>query len=1069
MNRRSYPLSPQQRQLWHLQRQGGGGPFRARCEVLVEGPLDEELLRAALADRVARHEVLGCAFREDAAGEPVAEASSAPARVVWSEAGGDEPEGVTASLFPQGPGRHLLALEACALRADARALECLVREAARAFAAGGAVREEVAVQYGILAEWQNRLLQTEDGALGRQFWSRQDLSSLLARLPWEEPLQPGRPYLPRSVPVAVPPGFGSVPGDPEATPAELLQACWQVLLWRLTGGKDMVVGTAFSGRVWPELEHAVGPFAKDLPIGLAIDARTAFSTAVRRLRGALQEAQEWEECFTWDGLQAAVGDEGSLFFPFGCDLHALPPPLEAGGLRFRFLSASSMNDRSRVRLRGCVSGGSMDVEILYDAGVLSEGAAQRLAEQLATLAAAAAENPGRNVGDLPLTGPAERALLARLSGTAAPLPAAVLHRAFEEQADRQPERPAVVAADGELTYGELNARANQLAWYLRSRGLGAGELVAAHLTRTLDMPVAILGILKAGAAYLPLDPLYPEERLGFMVRESGARWLVASCDLPAALVPEQAEVVSLAHDAAAITASRRENPALDMEAGGAAYVMFTSGSTGTPRGVVIAHGCVAYYAQALQSRLGLEPGDRFLHTASIAFSSSVRQLVVPLSHGAAVVVCSEEQRADPESLFREVRDRGASVADLVPTFWRGTLRAFEGFTSGAREALLANRLRLMLSASEPLLADMPEAWCSAQGGRARFVNMYGQTETTGIVATFPVATGRGDAADQGGGVVPVGWPLPGTALYLLDGLGEPVPLGLPGEICVASPAVGQGYLGRPADTAERFVPDALGGIPGGRLYRTGDLGRLHEDGAVEFLGRMDQQVKVRGFRIEPGEVEMALVRHRAVCEAAVVLHRGEAADSECLVAYLVLQGAMPEAEELRGFLGRSLPEYMLPAIFMPVQALPLTPSGKLDRKALPAPARAGWAGEAPRDPLESRLAQLWQEMLGVPAVGRHDNFFILGGHSLLAIKLISRVREELRVELPFRIVFRAPTLAGLAAKIREAGPESAQLATLGAIRRSEGPAEGLLAELDRMSDDQVSALLAQVLHPEEQA
>jgi amino acid adenylation domain-containing protein len=569
------------------------------------------------------------------------------------------------------------------------------------------------------------------------------------------------------------------------------------------------------------------------------------------------------------------------------------------------------------------------------------------------------------------------------------------------------------------------------------------------------MPGVILAVLKAGAAYLPLDPAYPVDRLDFMIRDSRVRWLLVEGELPASLPQNGAELIFLDRTAQAVAGQPREDLGLEVEPGSPAYVMYTSGSTGGPRGVVISHGCVAHYVDALQRRLGLEPGDRYLHTASVAFSSSVRQLLVPLSHGAAVVVASAEQRMDPVALFREVRDRGATVIDLVPSHWRGCHRVLEAMDPEARRALLANRLRLALSASEPLLSDLPAAWSAAFGGRVRLVNMYGQTETTGIVSTYPIPP----EPEGGIGVVPIGRPLPGAALYLLDGRGELAPIGAAGELCVAGPAVGQGYLGLPAETAERFVPDPFGGAPGGRLYRTGDLGRLRSDGMIEFLGRRDQQVKIRGCRVEPGEVEVALGSHEAVREAAVVLHRDEPSGAERLVAFVVPGGEpLPPSEELRAFLRRILPEHMGPAAFVPLEALPLTPNGKLDRRALPAPTReSGVAYVAPRDPDEHQLADIWQEMLGLGKVGVLENFFSLGGHSLLASMVVSRVRDTFQVELPVLALFRSPTVAGLALEVREAREAARAVSTLGRIVRAEGE------EVDGMSDEQVNALLAQML------
>ncbi|MDX6577743.1 MAG: hypothetical protein QOE96_3696 [Blastocatellia bacterium] len=592
---------------------------------------------------------------------------------------------------------------------------------------------------------------------------------------------------------------------------------------------------------------------------------------------------------------------------------------------------------------------------------------------------------------------------------------------FEDQVAKTADKIAVTCEDDRLTFGELNARANQLARHLCGLGVGRESLVGICIDRSLEMAVGILGILKAGAAYLPLDPDYPQERLAFMLDDARPALVLAKSKLLAQL-PQSAQrdrrVLLLDNDWPAIAGNADDNLPETLRANDLAYVIYTSGSTGAPKGVMIEHGNLANYLLALNYELEITGDDLYLHTASIAFSSSRRQLLLPLSQGATVVIATSDQRKDPLALFEMIKNRGVTVMDAVPSFWRSCTSMLEALDEKQRQSLLDNRLRLMLSASEPLMSDIPHTWMSRFHHPARHVHMFGQTETAGIVSLYRVP------ADIDGelNVLPIGNPIANTEIYILDKEQQLCPVDVSGELYIGGAGVGRGYLNRPELTAEKFIPHPFEGQEGARLYRTGDWARYRANGQIEFAGRRDQQVKLRGFRIELGEVETALARHPSIGESIVITRPDDRAGTR-LLAYFVSNGpadAVPNAGELRSFLIDHLPDYAIPSVFVRMDALPLSANGKVNRLALPDPekARPNLSSDyvPPHTSAEERLAEIWSEVLRVDGVGVDDNFLELGGHSLLAAQIVARVRAEFKIEIALRVLFESPTVAQMAGR-----------------------------------------------------
>ena len=585
-----------------------------------------------------------------------------------------------------------------------------------------------------------------------------------------------------------------------------------------------------------------------------------------------------------------------------------------------------------------------------------------------------------------------------------------------EVATGTPDRVALEEEGRSTTYGELVESVDRVAEGLRRAGVSDDALVGHCFERTGDAVVALLGILQAGAAYVPVDPRYPLDRIRYSLQDAdvslvladaGSLHVLQGLDLPVAIL----EGGSVATGVRARDGGRR--------IAGGAYVVYTSGSTGRPKGVAVGHEALNAYAAGMRERLGISAEDRYLHTASFSFSSSVRQWVLPLSAGATVVMAGRQQIADARALLSWIKQRSVTVADLVPSYLRGCIQALREEDPGTRRELLDNELRLLLTASEPLPANVVHAWRSELGHGAAFVNMFGQTETCGIVATYEIP----DDLPRDG-IVPIGTAIPGVEVMALSEDGSPAAPGEAGELVVAGPTLGLEYLGLEEATRERFVVGEVGPFQGRRTYRSGDRVRPRADGVMEFLGRKDTQVKVRGHRVELEEVEARLAAHPDVTEAAVVAEEAPDGQTALVGVVVAASGTEIDAAGLRRFVSAALPDYMVPASIRRADSLPRTPNGKIDRAGLPhVPAtRLALSHDyvAPRDDEERGVAAVWSDLLGVEEIGVHDDFFELGGHSLLAMRVMARLRAEAGVELPVRVLFESPTVAGLAARVAEA-------------------------------------------------
>ena len=896
-----FELSAQQKYLWSL---GPHNPaLRAQCALLVEGELRAGPLLESLRAAVSRHEILRTSFRSlagmDIPVQVIAErADPGPLNEIdlSALAPAERAERVEqffreelrapfdprsapslrATLLKLSADAHVLLLALPALCADEATLALLMSEIACGYEAALAGRESAgeAVQYADYSEWQHELLSAGEHAAEREGWRRQAQAALApapAALPFERTGESdGAEFAPAAH------GFRLDEGVTEklgTDAAEFLLSCWQALLWRLGGAAESVVGHLCDGRRIKHLRESPGPFAQYLPLARRLEADTPFAELLRDNAQAARDNYARQEYFSPD-VWGAAKETGRPALPHLFEFVEWPAARAAGGVRFSQQKVYYCGDRFRLKLSARRRAGGLDLELHYDPASHSAGDAARLARQFTTLLLSALADRDAPLGELDLLGEDERRrVLVEWNDTAADFPReACVHRLFEAQVERTPDAPAVVFGDQRLSYAELNERANRLAHYLRGEGVGPEVAVGLCVERSTLMVVGLLGILKAGGAYVPLDPGQHPRRLAFMLKDAGAPVLLTSRAVLASLPELPAKAVCLDAGGEDLARAGAENPAGGAAADNLAYVIYTSGSTGRPKGVMIRHRSVVNLAHALRQAVyrRYDSPLRVSLNAPLAFDASVKQ-VVQLLAGHALVVVPDEVRPDGDALLDFVEAQRVDALDCTPSQLKLML-------ASARWPRPRRAPRLMLVGGEPI--DAATWRVLAADARTDFYNVYGPTECTVDATAQPLSDPEA--------VPSVGRPLANTEVYLLDGRLRPVPAGVCGELYVAGEGLARGYLRRAALTAEKFIPHPFSAEPGARLYRTGDVARHLPDGRVEFFGRTDHQVKVRGFRVELGEIEAALRRHPAVRDAVVAAREDVPGDVR-LVAYVVIK------------------------------------------------------------------------------------------------------------------------------------------------------------------------------------
>ena len=1045
------PLTFAQQRLWFLaQLQPDNTAYNMNLAVRLTGPLDLEALERSLNEVVRRHEVLRTSFAASD-GKPIqviAPQLSFTLRVVDNSTIAKDLQDaeierraieqahrpfdlreaplLRMSLLRFAEEDHVVLFTMHHIISDAWSLNLLAVEMATLYEAfrhgNSSPLPLLAFQYADFAVWQREVLQGELLESQLKYW-RQQLAdaSFVLDLPTDRPrlaLQSSRGatqsfLLDESLTEVL----VQLSRRENVTLFMTLLAAFQVLLYRYTGQADIIVGTPIAGRNRIETEKLIGYFADTLVMRTRVSNDLTFRELLNRVRESALGAYSHQD-LPFEKLVEALQPERDLarnpVFQVLFALRNTPvQPLQLSDLVWTPLKLNIPKARFDLALdlRETASGIAGACE--YNADLFDAATITGLLSHYRTLLESLV-NPEERVSHLPLLTDSERRKMLEWNNPPGKHSNDLcLHELFERQAELNPNAIAVVYENVRLTYAGLNRRANQLAHYLRANGVGPDVPVGISIERGVEMMIGLLGILKAGGGYVPLDPAYPKERLDFMLRDAGISLLLTMKQLRG-LLPENDEIKSICldEDWTRVGQESEKNPQVQMSSRNLAYVIYTSGSTGRPKGVQIEHESVASLFAATQPLFDFSVNDVWTVSHSYAFDFSVWEIWGCLLHGGHLVIVPPHVNQSPEAFRELLQAEQVTILNQTPSAIRQLLQ-------GNAKAVEDLALRLVICGGEALPREV-EAQLSDWGVPAW--NFYGPTEATVWATINKIAT-----VDNSNGPVAIGRPLANTQVYVLDSNLELLPVNVPGELYIGGAGVARGYYQRSELTAERFVPDAYSGAVGGRLYRTGDRVRYGAAGKLEFLGRVDEQVKLRGYRIELGEIESVLGEAGGVQQAVVVV-RGENSADQRLVAYVVLENgsaATSEAEvvqRLRGHLSQKLPEYMMPSAIVVLPELPLSANGKVDRRALPIPGATTRTEPedtyvAPRTPTEAGLTSIWSEVLKIDRIGIHDNFFKLGGHSLLATQVASRLRDLFRVELPLRYVFEYPTVNALAAKI----------------------------------------------------
>lgn len=1080
----AFRVSPQQRRLWLLQRGDQMTPYRTRSIIRIDGALNTKMFKAALQNVINRHEILRTTFRhlngenlprqvvsdwerllvqevDFSASEPIQQETLVEALYQQQErAAFDFDRGplIDARLVRLSSNEHLFLLALPAMCADRQTVVNLVEEISTCYEAllTGGQTISAALQYADLSEWQNEMLEMEEAEAGRRYWvNRLSESRLSPDMPFAQATGQSS-FKPSALTVSIDDqtvrGMQKLIDEKGISQYTFLLACLQVLIYRVTGLTDGVVGAAFDGRGSEEVNDALGLFAKFLPIeyGLVPDVR--FADILSPLSASIKEASRWQEFFSWGEAEALEPRSGEPpYFPVCFDYELRPAITSAAGLSFTICRLSDCIDRFRIKVHCVRTPDSLLVEFCYDESSFGAEDVARFAGWFKNLIESAVTDSQARVGDLEILNAIERAqILYDWNETIADYPRdKSFHRLFEEQASKTPQSVALAFDDRELTYAELNARANRLAHRLIRMGVGPDVIVGICVERSFDMVVGLLAILKAGGAYMPLDRMLPLERLSFMLDEAQPPVLLTQERLLERLPSHWSEVVCFDSDAEAIDQESEENPSRPTDPDNLAYVIYTSGSTGKPKGVMISHRGLVNYLTWATAAYRVADGEGAPVHSSIAFDLPITSLFPPLLTGGAVRLLGEGDEIS--SLCEEFESRrDYSLVKLTPAH-------LDAISRLRIDSHAPTGVRAIIIGGESLNRESLTAWRGMPDG-PRLINEYGPTETVVGCCVYEV---RDDESARG--AVPIGRPIANAQIYILDDNLRPVGVGMRGEIYIGGEGLGRGYINQPARTAERFIPDPFSRREGDRLYKTGDIGRFIADGNIEFLGRIDSQVKVNGFRVELEEVSSALIELPSVGDAVVLVQERGPADKR-LIAYVVANSpARPSATELRESLANKLPVYMLPSHFVFLDKLPLTRNGKVDREALAMAdverpeLQPSFA--SPRTPLETSIAEVWASTLGVKQVGINDHFFDLGGHSLLATQIVSRIRDGYDVDIPLSWFFtEEPTVAKLCEAIQESLIEQAEADDLASA----------LAELGELSDEEVRLGLQELALPVEQ-
>ncbi|MFJ7905259.1 amino acid adenylation domain-containing protein [Streptomyces sp. NPDC096198] len=1051
------PLSAAQRRVWFLEQLRPELVEYNMAQVLdLTGPLDADALDAALALVVERHSILRSRVVKDAGGAPCLHAEPVsgitvrrtdlrhlPAEEAYEEAlrlsraDADRPFDLSEARWlrahlVQLPGqRHLFTVVVHHIAVDAASMQILWSELSEAYGAFATGRRPelpaLPMQYADYAAWAARHLDAGNLAGELTHWKQTLAGAQATELRTDHPrpaVRSGRgARLSHVIDPSVARGVRDLARSRHATPFMVLFAAFAALVSRHSASRDITVGIPISGRMREETERLIGFFVNTVLLRTDLDGNPTFAELISRVRGTMLDAYEHQE-LPFDLLVDELRPERDLsrnpLFQLMFNLvEEQTSRLELPGVSVRSLPVEADTARFDLDVTVVTQGERMEVLLSYATDIFDAETVARFAEHYRGILAQVVARPDTRLSDLEVLTPGEQRLLRYdWNDSARPETDRFVHELIDEQAGRTPDATALVGPDGEeVTYVQLAERSTALAAVLRAAGAGRQAPVGVMLERSPDMVVSLLAVLKAGASYLPLESTYPRDRLHYTLADSGTRLLLTRAALADPLgLDDTIRVIDVGEPLPATPAQETAEPA-PLHRDDLAYVIYTSGSTGRPKGVMVPHRGLTNFVQDMARTLGLSTEDVLCTVTTIAFDAAVLELFVPLSCGARLVIVDRATASDGAGLAQLLAERGATVMAATPATWH--LLVLSGWEGGALQAV---------SGGEAL---SPQLAAELAPRVSRLWNLYGPTETTVYSTLHRVAP------DNPAGSVPVGRPVANTQVYVVDDQLRLAPIGAVGELLIGGSGVTRGYAGRPGLTAERFVPDPF--TAGGRLYRTGDLARWLPDGTLEYIGREDTQVKIRGHRIELGEIEAVIQRHPAVARAAVTT-AGEGMGRR-IIGHVSWRDR-PDEAGLRGFLTEHLPPYMVPAVVVGLDEMPMTPNGKVDRKQLPEP---DWTGGTepvnPRDALELRVTSICERVLGRSPVGVRDDFFAAGGNSLTAFELIEAVRRELGVSVPLSAFFREPTIEGLCAALPDVSAVADRL--LVPLAAGPDPAEAL--------------------------
>ena len=1035
------PLSFGQEQVWFLAQLAPDRPVYNECVTIhLPGPLDIASLERSFNEIIRRHEIWRTSFPivdgrpmqmihppstlklpvVDLEYLPEAEREAEALRLATEEARilFDLAQGplLRATLMRLGDAEHRLFLTLHQSIFDGVSLYQVflpeLHALYEAFLSGKpSPLEDLPIQYADFAVWQRQRLQGNMLADQLAYWKQQLAGAPAAlELPTDRPRPPARTYRGSMRPFALSKhltyALKALSRQEGVTLFMVLLAAFNTLLYRYTGQDDLLIGTSTAGRKRSEIQELMGFFLNTLVLRTNLSGNPTFRELLARVREVTNSAIAHEDV-PFEYLVKEFQPERNLGqHPFFQVMLILEPslPVLSSGWTLTQMDVETGITEFDLSLELDDRPESLIGRFEYSADLFNAATIDRIAGHWQTLLEGIVADPERHLSELPLLTEAERhQLLVEWNATQADYPMdRSIHQLFEAQVERTPEAEAVVFEEEQLTYRELNRRANQLAHHLQKLGVGPDVLVGICVDRSLDMVVGLLGILKAGGAYVPLDPGFPAERLAFMLEDAQAPVLLTQRHLTTQLPKHGAKVVCLDSDQTVLAQQSGTNLLPAATSTNLAYVIYTSGSTGRPKGVQIIHRAVVNFLLSMREQPGLREEDTLLAITTLSFDIAALELFLPLVVGARVIVASRDVVADGAALMETLARTRTTVMQATPVTWHILLAA--GWLGNRHLKILCGGEALPLELAQQLLPKAASLW-----------NLYGPTETTIWSSVCQI---KPDAE-----WISIGHPIANTQLYLLDAHLQPVPVGVPGELYIGGDGLAPGYLNRPELTAERFIPHPFSDEPGACLYRTGDLARYCSDGTLKHLGRIDFQVKIRGFRIELGEIEAVLSQHPAVRQAVVVA-RGDVPGDKRLVAYIVAtQRQHLVINDLRNYLKEKLPEYMLPSAFILLDALPLTPNGKIDRRSLPAPESARHIEEetfvAPTSTVHYQLMQIWEELLDAQPIGIRDNFFLLGGHSLLAARLVNRIEQAFGKKVPLATLFAGPTIEQVASALQQ--------------------------------------------------